>query len=826
MTTESFGRYEIRKRLGKGGMATVYLAHDPRFDREVALKVLPEVFLHDDGFRQRFEREARIIARLEHKAIVPVYDFGEHNNQPYLVMRHMVGGSLSERLEARKTLSSHEVLNIVQRIASALDEAHQHGIIHRDLKPGNILFDQHSEAYLADFGIAKLGEATASLTGNTIVGTPAYMSPEQVHGRKSIDGRSDIYTLGIILYELLTGDVPYQADTPVQQMMAHVLEPIPDLPSADDWEMPEECSDVIRKALSKEPDQRHNTASELAFELTEALGGSTDQIVIKRAPSAAPPQPDLADTKLLSSSETGDAKVTPSLAGQRRPTSAHGDKTTSFTPEEMSTFGASGVQTEIMSAETILAQNRQQTPAPAPTQSRNVMWLLGVVIALLVAIVTIGIFYIVVIEGDFDESEADEEAMTVTESAQVAEPTATATTAVDLSYESNFLTRLDESVQPFFTLPADAELQFEGFDESYPQIEFLLVTDDPNALLRQYQETAIARNLEEIQIDLYTADKERGFLSASGLSDNRYFDVGVHDSPDAGVYVYNVAIIGESHILDEEELVFFDEEEVIFEEFLADIDPELRPVFSALVPEDALLLGSDISQPDFPVLYFDTSLHADQRNKKIDELISDFDLNISGPPIFDPEEESFTMILDGLSRGRVIQQTTWTDSESTIPGASIEISITDEFGDGIRQPLQDGRGPRQGNGNPINGAVSPPDSLTFYEREFLPNIPPDLHPYYIFRVEGEIVFVDTREERNPVLEYELSHNHDEIAADYRTELTEAGLIETNTIRPNNTRELIYFQLPDNRLFVLDLEWDDDEAELTMVSMSIDLPRDN
>jgi serine/threonine-protein kinase len=207
LAPEKIGRYEIKNELGRGGMATVYHAHDPHFKRDVALKVLPREFLHDPTFRARFEREAQTIAQLEHPAIVPVYDFGEETGQPYIVMRYMSGGSLADRLR-RESLATSEAARIVTRLAPALDEAHSQGIVHRDLKPANILFDQRGDPYISDFGIAKLSQDSATFTGSAIVGTPAYMSPEQARGEKDLDGRSDIYALGVILFEMLTGKRP------------------------------------------------------------------------------------------------------------------------------------------------------------------------------------------------------------------------------------------------------------------------------------------------------------------------------------------------------------------------------------------------------------------------------------------------------------------------------------------------------------------------------------------------------------------------------------------------------------------------------------------
>lgn len=251
---ETIGRYHIKQIIGHGGMATVYLAHDPRFNREVAIKVLPPQFTHDPQFRARFEREAQTIASLEHSAIVPVYDFGQEQNQPYLVMRYMSGGSLADKL-AMRPLSLAEAISVIKRIAAALDYAHARGVIHRDLKPGNILFDQSGEAVLADFGIAKLAQETNVYTAtHGIVGTPAYMSPEQVRGEK-LDGRSDIYALGVLLYETLSGKPPYQADTPMGLAYKHVHDPTPQLPNdiAKTWQP------LIDKAMAKNPDRRFDT---------------------------------------------------------------------------------------------------------------------------------------------------------------------------------------------------------------------------------------------------------------------------------------------------------------------------------------------------------------------------------------------------------------------------------------------------------------------------------------------------------------------------------------------------------------------------------------
>lgn len=279
---QQIGQYTIKSELGRGGMATVYLAHDPRFDRTVALKILPSHFLHDPTFRGRFEREARTIAALEHNAIVPVYDFGEHNGQLYLVMRYLSGGSLYDRV-SKRPLSIVETVPIVNRIGDALDYAHIQGAVHRDLKPSNILFDDRGNAYLTDFGIAKVAQETASFTGSALIGTPSYMSPEQIHGEIELDGRSDIYTFGIIIFQMLTGKLPFDEDTPAKQMMAHVLNPVPDILTVNS-ELPKDCKSIINKAMAKQPEDRYPTAKNLAEDFNVVATGGHLASDISRGP--------------------------------------------------------------------------------------------------------------------------------------------------------------------------------------------------------------------------------------------------------------------------------------------------------------------------------------------------------------------------------------------------------------------------------------------------------------------------------------------------------------------------------------------------------------
>jgi serine/threonine-protein kinase len=282
MSGVRFGRYEVVRELGRGGMATVYLARDPRLESEVAVKVLPAQFSHDPSFRSRFEREAKAIARLRrHPAIVPVYDFGTEREQPFLVMDYLSGGSLADRLRLGP-ISLSEAAAIMDRVSGALDYAHKLGIIHRDVKPGNILFDEAGLAYLSDFGIAKLTQQTATLPTQGIIGTPAYMSPEQVDGREAIDARSDIYALGIVLFEMLTGEQPYQADTPAQQMMAHVIQPVPHLRDLQPTASPA-VDNVIKTALAKDKTQRYQTSVAFTQAFSKAILEKDDSLLFEAA---------------------------------------------------------------------------------------------------------------------------------------------------------------------------------------------------------------------------------------------------------------------------------------------------------------------------------------------------------------------------------------------------------------------------------------------------------------------------------------------------------------------------------------------------------------
>jgi serine/threonine protein kinase len=267
---ESVGPYNLVARLGQGGMATVYKAYHPALDRDVAIKVLHFAFMDDKNFLARFQREARVVARLEHPNIVPVYDFSEYEGRPYLVMKFIEGETLKDRLEKGR-LPSSEILRVVDSVGSALAYAHRQNILHRDIKPSNVLLGRDGQIYLADFGLARLvltGES--SLTADRMVGTPQYISPEQALSKPDLDARSDIYSFGIMVYEMVVGKVPFTAESPFSVIHDQIFTALP-MPRQGNPEISEPLEQVLLKALSKNPDDRFNDVGSFVQAFRAAL---------------------------------------------------------------------------------------------------------------------------------------------------------------------------------------------------------------------------------------------------------------------------------------------------------------------------------------------------------------------------------------------------------------------------------------------------------------------------------------------------------------------------------------------------------------------------
>lgn len=270
LTGKQFGAYRIVAPLGEGGMAAVYKAQQPAMKRFVALKVLPRRLAESEEFTARFQREALMLAQLQHPHILPVFDYGQEDGYSYIVMPLLQGGTLADLLRSRR-LSLPEINQVMTQVGDALGYAHARGMIHRDVKPGNVLIDERGNCLLTDFGLARMVQASSGsvTSAGTIMGTPTYMSPEQGQSA-AVDGRSDLYSLGIILYEMLTGRVPYYAETPVAVMLKHINQP---LPSARELtpNVTEAIERVLAKSLAKNPDERYQTAEDFVRAVQQAI---------------------------------------------------------------------------------------------------------------------------------------------------------------------------------------------------------------------------------------------------------------------------------------------------------------------------------------------------------------------------------------------------------------------------------------------------------------------------------------------------------------------------------------------------------------------------
>ena len=287
---QEIGTYRVLQKIGEGGFGAVYTAEDTAIGRQVVLKVLTTDVAGDQEMLQRFQREVEMIARLEHPYILPVYEFGQVEGDPYIAMRYMRGGSLYDALR-KGSLSWEQLLGVLEQTAEALDFAHERDVIHRDLKPANVLLDESGNAYLADFGLAKTMEGSRDLTATGgILGTPAYMSPEQVRGDK-LDHRSDIYSFAIMVYESFAGENPFQVSTPMDYILKHMSEPPRPITSLVP-ELPPQVDTVFAQALAKEPQKRQDRATEFISQLRSTMTG--EEVPVSQ-PASVPAQ-DLGDS--------------------------------------------------------------------------------------------------------------------------------------------------------------------------------------------------------------------------------------------------------------------------------------------------------------------------------------------------------------------------------------------------------------------------------------------------------------------------------------------------------------------------------------------------
>ena len=284
-----FAGYRIDALLGRGGMSEVYRAEHPKLGNAVALKILAADLARDELFRERFIRESRMAASLDHPNVIPIMDAGEEDGTPYIAMRYVAGPDLGELLE-QGPLSSEHAVSILGQVAGALDAAHDRGLIHRDVKPGNVLIDKYLGqdaapfVYLSDFGVAKHTLSKSGLTSTgQFVGTIDYVAPEQIEG-KPVDRRTDVYSLGCVLYECLSGRKPFDRDSNVAVMYAHLLEPPPTISEVRP-DLPRELDGVLATALAKNPEERYASCGQLAAAARQAVGGAAPAIATGEAPA-------------------------------------------------------------------------------------------------------------------------------------------------------------------------------------------------------------------------------------------------------------------------------------------------------------------------------------------------------------------------------------------------------------------------------------------------------------------------------------------------------------------------------------------------------------
>ncbi len=293
LTGKTIGQYQIKEQIGEGGMATVYKAYQPSLDRYVAFKILPQHYAYDKTFLTRFQREAQAIAKLSHANILPIHDFGQEGNLTYIVMQYIAGGTLKDVME--RPIALPQIVHFIDQIAAALDHAHQRDILHRDIKPTNILLEEGQRVLLADFGLAKMMAGSTQLTGAGVgIGTPAYMSPEQGQGL-DVDARTDIYALGVILYEMVTGQIPYRAETPMAIVVKHIMEPLP-LPRSINPNLPQDVEQVVLKALAKNKEARYASAGQMAKALHQVVTTTLNEADSTLPSDHSSPKPQLASS--------------------------------------------------------------------------------------------------------------------------------------------------------------------------------------------------------------------------------------------------------------------------------------------------------------------------------------------------------------------------------------------------------------------------------------------------------------------------------------------------------------------------------------------------
>lgn len=314
------GRYRLEDKIGEGGMGTVFIAHDSELDRKVAVKLLSAALVNETEVRERFEREARLTAKLDHPNIIPIYDVGTHEGRPFIVMKLLQGDSLVGRLRAKGGFTAEETLKLMRQLALGLDYLHGQGFIHRDIKAANIFVSPEGHATILDFGILRQKSASTGITRTGMVmGTPHYMAPEQALGLKDVDHRVDLYALAVVLFECLTGTLPFEADSELRLIQLQAHAPVPEILDRAPW-IPKPVAAVVKKSLSKKPDERFQTAAELVTALEAAyLEHKSSKSGLPVVPGPAPVLPATTAPSLRKLNSKVSSAALPVVAGAPDP---------------------------------------------------------------------------------------------------------------------------------------------------------------------------------------------------------------------------------------------------------------------------------------------------------------------------------------------------------------------------------------------------------------------------------------------------------------------------------------------------------------------------
>jgi serine/threonine-protein kinase len=385
MIGRTIGKYRIVEHLGRGGMAEVYKAYQPNLERYVAIKMMHAFLADEKEFLSRFEREAKVVATLRHPNIVQVYDFDADGGLTYMVMEFISGQTLKSRMQELEAqgqwLGREDAARVILALSSALKYAHERGMVHRDVKPANVMITLEGQVILTDFGIAKIVSTSNLTASGAMVGTPSYMAPEQGMGQPG-DERSDIYSLGVMLYQLVLGRLPYDADTPLAVVLKHINEPLP-LPKALNPDISDELNAVILKSLEKDPHDRYQKVADLAADLRAAMGLSPDDSQVNAAKGVAGT---LAGATLVGHVAGG---VTPLPTSATPPPERSGTQVAA--PKTVVAGAVIGVPSTVVLKPGAAASAAGAAPTALPAEKKRPGWLIPVIGLALLAVVAVGI---------------------------------------------------------------------------------------------------------------------------------------------------------------------------------------------------------------------------------------------------------------------------------------------------------------------------------------------------------------------------------------------------------------------------------------------------